>query len=106
MFAVIWSNHARNPAAWPWLRATGQSLDDVAAQFAAHGFAVVRQVASPEELDVYRNMHDDMQSGALATPGRWAGARGAAADSDATDQPDGLCRWKPGHRPASAAWRR
>ena len=54
----------------PWLRATGQSLDDVAAQFSAQGFAVVRQVASPEELDVYRNMHDDMQSGALATPGR------------------------------------
>ena len=54
----------------PWLRSTGQSLKAIAAQFVAHGFAVVRQVASPEELDVYRKMHDDMQSGVLATPGR------------------------------------
>jgi len=52
------------------LNHTDQSLDDVAVHFAAHGFAVVRQIASPEELDVYRNMHDDMQSCALATPGR------------------------------------
>ena len=79
--SVAWPGGATSSELGPWLNHTDQSLDDVAAHFAAHGFAVVRQIASPEELDVYRNMHDDMQSGALATPGRHdLGSHGGARE--------------------------
>ena len=54
-----------------WLEATeGQTLPKIKQEFHTNGFAVVRNVASVEELDIYRDMHDNMQSGVISTPGR------------------------------------
>lgn len=72
-----WLNQAK--VNWPskydsdlssWLKKTNQSLDSIRHQFRAKGYAVVKQVCSIAELDLYRKMHDDMQSGKLLTPGR------------------------------------
>lgn len=70
-----WLNQTR--VEWPgrksldgWLDTTGQSLDVIKRDFNLKGYAVLRGFVSENELDVYRRMHDDMQSGKLQTPGR------------------------------------
>ncbi|KAK3286414.1 hypothetical protein CYMTET_6030 [Cymbomonas tetramitiformis] len=53
-----------------WLSSTEQDMDGIRSQFEARGYAILRDIVPPDCLQVYRTMHEDMQSGTIRTPGR------------------------------------